>query len=45
MLLTKRVNVVGDNRNVAVEKCILVEFALKFLRRMQHFWLISPCRF
>ena len=38
MLLTKRVNVVGDNRNVAVEKSMLVEFTLKFLRRMQHFW-------
>ena len=38
MLLTKSVNVAGDNRNVAIEKCILVEFALKFPRRMQHFW-------
>ena len=37
MLLTKRVNVAGDNRNVAVEKCILVEFALKIHCRMQHF--------
>ena len=42
MLLTKSVNVVGDNRNVAVEKSILVEFALKSHCRMQHFWLISP---